>query len=55
MLLGSRTDYQGRNRKLSVTGFVAKQLLDNCVILEIIAKHRAEWRLAMPRKPIPVM
>lgn len=31
-----------------VTGFVEAQLLDNYVILEIIIRYRAGWRLAMP-------
>lgn len=55
MFLGSRTNYQGRNRKFSVTGFVDAQLLGNYVILEVIAKHRAGWGLATPWKPIPVL
>jgi hypothetical protein len=30
-------------------------LLNNYVILEVIAKHRAGRRLAMPWKPIPML
>lgn len=53
--MGGRTNCQGRNRKILVTGFIEAQLLDNYVILEMFAKRRVGWRLAKPRKPIPVL